>query len=111
MTPEHAARPLGDLLVQAVEGMLRPMFVLDDAWRFAYVNPAGAQVLGRTVEDLLGRDIWAEFPEAVGGPFDQLYREVRRTGEAGASGNSAKMSRPSRSSTVRPSTWAPAGLT
>jgi serine phosphatase RsbU (regulator of sigma subunit) len=84
MTPEDPARPLGDLLVQAVEGMLRPMFVLDEAWRFSYVNPAGAQVLDRTVEDLIGRDIWIEFPEAVDGPFEQLYREVRRTGGTGA---------------------------
>ncbi len=73
----------GDLLLQAVEGMHRPMFVLDEVWRFRYVNPAGAEVLNRTVEGLIARDIWAEFPEAVGGPFEALYREVRRTGGTG----------------------------
>jgi serine phosphatase RsbU (regulator of sigma subunit) len=73
----------GDLLLQAVEGMERPMFVLDEEWRFRYVNPAGARVLDRTVEELLGRDIWAEFPEAVGSPFEQTYRQVRATGTAG----------------------------
>jgi hypothetical protein len=26
--------PPGDLLIRAVEGMERPLFVLDDAWRF-----------------------------------------------------------------------------
>jgi len=84
VTPEEAARVPNDLLVQAVEGMLRPMFVLDEQWRFRYVNPAGAQVLERTVAELIGRDIWAEFPEAVGSPFERLYREVRRTGGNGA---------------------------
>ncbi len=83
VTPEESAQLPGDLLLQAVEGMHRPMFVLDDSWRFRYVNPAGAEVLDRTVEELLGRDIWAEFPEAVGGPFEALYREVRRTGGTG----------------------------
>ncbi|MCZ2858899.1 SpoIIE family protein phosphatase [Blastococcus sp. VKM Ac-2987] len=78
-----AATPLGGLLLQAVEGMDRPMFVLDAGWRFSYVNPAGARVLDRRTPDLLGRDIWAEFPEAVGGPFEALYRQVRRTGESG----------------------------
>ncbi|WP_167759206.1 SpoIIE family protein phosphatase [Blastococcus sp. TF02A_35] len=73
-----------DLLLQAVEGMDRPLFVLDEDWLFAYVNPAGAQVLDRTVGDLLGRDIWVEFPEAVGGPFEQLYRSVRSSGRAGS---------------------------
>jgi serine phosphatase RsbU (regulator of sigma subunit) len=80
MTGDEAAPPPGDLLLQAVEGMERPLFVLDADWRFRYINPAGARVLDRTVEGLLGRDVWAEFPEAVGGPFEELYSRVRRTG-------------------------------
>jgi hypothetical protein len=79
MTGDEVAPP-GDLLLQAVEGMERPLFVLDADWRFRYINPAGARVLDRTVEGLLGRDVWAEFPEAVGGPFEELYSRVRRTG-------------------------------
>jgi serine phosphatase RsbU (regulator of sigma subunit) len=74
----------GDLLVQAVEGMARPLFVLDEDWRLRYINPAGARVLDRTVEELLGRDVWAEFPEAVGGPFQEIYERVRRTGLPGS---------------------------
>ena len=79
-TREDAAQLRGDLLLQAVEGMERPLFVLDADWRFRYINPAGARVLDRTVEGLVGRDVWAEFPEAVGGPFEELYSRVRRTG-------------------------------
>src|SRR3954447_26126972 len=84
MTGDELAPPPGDLLVQAVEGMERPLFVLDDDWRFRYVNPAGARVLDRTVEQIVGRGIWVEFPEAVGGPFEELYRRVRDTGVAGS---------------------------
>jgi serine phosphatase RsbU (regulator of sigma subunit) len=80
MTGDEAARPPGDLLLQAVEGMERPLFVLDADWRFRYINPAGARVLDRTVEGLVGRHVWTEFPEAVGGPFDELYTRVRSTG-------------------------------
>ena len=40
--PGDAAPLPGDLLLQAVEGMERPLFVLDDDWRFRYMNPAGA---------------------------------------------------------------------
>ncbi|TFV67855.1 UNVERIFIED_ORG: GAF domain-containing protein [Bacillus sp. AZ43] len=82
MTGDGAVSPPGDLLLQAVEGMDRPLFVLGTDWCFRYINPAGAHVLDRTVEELLGRDIWAEFPEAVGGPFEQLYRGVRASGVA-----------------------------
>jgi serine phosphatase RsbU (regulator of sigma subunit) len=77
---DEVARPPGDLLLQAVEGMERPLFVLDDDWRFRYINPAGARALDRTVQRLLGRNVWEEFPEAVGGPFERLYRGVRDTG-------------------------------
>lgn len=84
MIGEGAVPRPGDLLVQAVDGMARPMFVLDADWRFSYINPAGARVLDRTVEGLLGREIWAEFPEAVGSPFEHTYRGVRTTGTPGA---------------------------
>jgi len=69
-----------DVLVLAVEGMARPLFVLDEGWRFSYVNPAGAALLGRTVDGLVGRVIWDEFPEAVDSPFEENYRRVAESG-------------------------------
>jgi serine phosphatase RsbU (regulator of sigma subunit) len=81
---DDAAPPPGDLLLQAVEGMERPMYVLDEHWRFRYINPAGARVIDRTVESTVGRDIWAEFPEALGTPFEELYRRVRANGGSGS---------------------------
>ena len=57
MTRDDAAPLPGDLLLQAVEGMERPLFVLDDGWRFRYVNPAGAALLSRTVDSMVGRVI------------------------------------------------------
>jgi diguanylate cyclase (GGDEF)-like protein/PAS domain S-box-containing protein len=54
-------------------------FSLDREWRITYVNSKGAAWLGRDRRDLLGRVIWDEFPEAVGGPFHQTYyRAVAR---------------------------------
>jgi serine phosphatase RsbU (regulator of sigma subunit) len=81
---DDAAPPPGDLLLQAVDGMERPMYVLDEHWRFRYINPAGARVIDRTVESTVGRDIWAEFPEALGTPFEELYRRVRANGGSGS---------------------------
>jgi serine phosphatase RsbU (regulator of sigma subunit) len=84
MIRDDAAPPPGDLLLQAVEGMERPLFVLDEQWCFRYINPAGARVLDRTVEGTVGRNIWVEFPEALGTPFEQLYRRVRVGGGSGS---------------------------
>ncbi len=86
MTPDGATPPPTDLLVQAVEGMQRPLFGLDGEWRFAYVNPAGAAVLRRDVAGLTGRVVWDEFPEAVGSPFEDVLRQVAATGAPGTAG-------------------------
>jgi serine phosphatase RsbU (regulator of sigma subunit) len=84
VTGDEGTPPPGNLLVQAVEGMTRPLFVLDADWRFRYINPAGARVLDRTVESMVGRDIWTEFPAAVGSRFEELYRRVRENGGSGS---------------------------
>ena len=81
MTRDDAAPLPGDLLLQAVEGMERPLFVLDEDWRFRYVNPAGAALLGETVDALVGRVIWEKYPETVDSPFEVNYRRVAETGE------------------------------
>jgi serine phosphatase RsbU (regulator of sigma subunit) len=81
MTVDESAPPPGDLLLQAVEGMERPLFILDGDWRFSYMNPAGATLLGETVAALAGRVIWEAYPEAVGSPFEVNYRRVAATGE------------------------------
>jgi len=56
---------------------------LDHDWRFTYVNSKGAEWLKRTRGQLLGKVVWDEFPEAVGGPFyDTYHRAVDRQEDA-----------------------------
>jgi serine phosphatase RsbU (regulator of sigma subunit) len=69
-----------DVLMSAVEGMARPLFVLDQQWRFSYMNPAGAALLGETVDRLVGRVIWEKYPETLDSPFERNYRRVAETG-------------------------------
>ena len=54
-------------------------FDLDQNWRVRFVNVAAARMLGREIEDLVGRSIWAEFPTAVGSAFDLRYRKAFET--------------------------------
>jgi len=79
MTQDGGAAPT-DVLLQAVEGMARPLFVLDEEWRFSYMNPAGAALLGENVDALVGVVIWDRYPEAVDSPFEENYRRVAETG-------------------------------
>ena len=40
-------------------------------------------MLGRRHSELLGKNIWSEFPEAVGGPFHLAYQDALNTGHEG----------------------------
>jgi serine phosphatase RsbU (regulator of sigma subunit) len=60
--------------------MARPLFVLGDDWRFSYMNPAGAALLGERVDTVVGRVIWEKYPDAVDSPFEENYRRVVATG-------------------------------
>lgn len=51
---------------------------LDEEWRYTFVNEQAAALFGRVPEDLVGKHIWTEFPEAVGQPFHLNYEKAMR---------------------------------
>ncbi|MBX3661070.1 MAG: EAL domain-containing protein [Burkholderiales bacterium] len=52
-------------------------FALDGDWRFTYLNPQAEKLLHRGIGELLNRNIWEEFPQAVGSEFHRQYRLAR----------------------------------
>jgi PAS domain S-box-containing protein len=49
---------------------------LDKNWNYTYVNAKAAQMFGRSAADLVGKNIWVEFPEGVGQVFHRTYEKV-----------------------------------
>lgn len=49
---------------------------LDRMWRFTHLNQRAAALLQRTQQELLGQNIWAAFPEAVGTVFDHEFHRA-----------------------------------
>lgn len=47
--------------------------MLDSQWCYTYVNSKAGQLVGRSPEDLIGKNIWVEFPEGIGQVFYQAY--------------------------------------
>ncbi|HEY8722259.1 MAG TPA: ATP-binding protein [Gaiellaceae bacterium] len=64
--------------VETLESMSDAFLTLDSEWRFTYLNPQTETILERRREDLIGKNLWDEFPEAVGSPFDEHYRRALR---------------------------------
>ncbi|HTL89719.1 MAG TPA: PAS domain S-box protein [Leptolyngbya sp.] len=68
---EAAKTQITHLLERITDGFL----AIDRDWRFIYLNPQGAKILQRNAAELLGKNVWEEFPEAIGSSF---YREYHR---------------------------------
>lgn len=71
-----------DSPVPAVEGRLRQaleattdcVLVLDRAFRIVFVNRRAAHLVGRKVEDLVGRTHWEAWPSSLGTEVERRYR-------------------------------------
>jgi two-component system cell cycle sensor histidine kinase/response regulator CckA len=48
----------------------------DREWRYTYVNPPAARMVGKTPEELLGKVIWELWPQASESPFGVAYRRA-----------------------------------
>lgn len=71
---ERAARAeVTDIL----ESITDAFFAVNKAWCFTYVNREAERLLRRPRVELLGRNLWAEFPESVGGRFREEYQRGR----------------------------------
>jgi PAS domain S-box-containing protein len=64
------------------ESMSDAFYSLDTDWRFTHVNSQAARHWGKTPEELIGKNIWEEFPAAVELEFYTQYHRARREGVA-----------------------------
>ncbi len=69
---ERTAR---DRTEQILESITDAFFTVDNRWCFTYINRQAEPLLQRQREELLGKNVWSEFPEAVDSTF---YREYQR---------------------------------
>ncbi|MFP4324374.1 MAG: PAS domain-containing protein, partial [Anaerolineales bacterium] len=52
------------------------VFALDTDWRFTYMNARAGEILQRNHRELIGKNVWAEFPEAVNLAFYAHYQQA-----------------------------------
>lgn len=63
-------------LVETLEHISDAFFTLDHNWCFSYLNSQAEIVLERSRHDLLGKNVWQEFPDAVGSIFEAEYEKA-----------------------------------
>ncbi len=69
---QESALTLTNILENTTDGF----FSLNEDWNFTYLNPEAERLLARKRDELIGQQLWLEFPELVGSPFEHNYRRV-----------------------------------
>jgi diguanylate cyclase (GGDEF)-like protein len=65
---------------QVLDHITDGVMSLDREWKFRNLNRTAARLLKRRPEDLLGREIWAEYPDLIGSSYESAYRQAAETG-------------------------------
>ncbi|MEG5046093.1 PAS domain S-box protein [Microcoleus sp. B4-C1] len=73
---EEALRQSEEQSRNILESIDDGFFSLDENWCFTYVNRSAEILLDRTASDLIGKNVWEEFPGLNGSEFEQVYRRV-----------------------------------
>jgi diguanylate cyclase (GGDEF)-like protein/PAS domain S-box-containing protein len=59
-----------------LESITDAFYALDSDWNFTYVNQAAEYLLNRPQKELLGRNVWNEYPAAVNATFYLMYHQA-----------------------------------
>jgi len=68
----ESATTMANILENTTDGF----FAVDAQWKFTHLNCEAEKLLGRTREELLGNDLWEQFPDLGGSVFETNYRRV-----------------------------------
>ncbi len=78
---ERATKSYQRRMNDVYERVTDAFFALDTDWRFTFLNGRAEELLNRTEDDLLGRLVWDEFPDALNSQFEDEYRQAMKTQE------------------------------
>lgn len=70
---EHALQTSEARNRNILESVTDAVFAVDENWRFTYLNPQAENLLSSS-DELLGKDMWTEYPGLVGSDFERTYR-------------------------------------
>lgn len=79
---QEALRESNRRIVNILESITDAFFALDRQWHFTYINRQAEQLLQKNRQELLGKNIWDVFSEAVGSIFLEQYQQAVSTGIA-----------------------------
>lgn len=77
---EQQARAQAEAAQQRLEHILDNLtdgfMIFDEAWRYAYINPQATPYTGKPWQELLGKNVWEEFPNLIGSIYHEQYHHA-----------------------------------
>lgn len=73
---ETAFRQSQTQIANLLESITDGFFAVNHEWEFTYLNHSGEQILHKSQGELLGKNLWEVFPNWLGTPFEQAYRNA-----------------------------------
>lgn len=70
---------LSNQSLQILDTIREAFFSLDEHWNFVYLNKQAEKLLDRKRSQLIGKNIWTEYPEAKKDVFYKKYQEAIKT--------------------------------
>lgn len=65
-TAEDRLRESYERISEVLESISDAFYAVNSSWHFTYINRRAEEMWGRSRDDLLGKNLWSEFPQAVG---------------------------------------------
>lgn len=81
---EAALRETEEHSRNILESIGEAFFAVDENWRFTYVNQFAQKLLDRIPGDLIGKNLWEEYPGLMGSEFEPIYWSAMRDRVAGS---------------------------
>ena len=73
----RAHETLEALFESTLNSITDGFYLLDNDWRFTYVNPRGLEIAGKSRDEMLGNILWELFPPMVGTELGIGYRRAQ----------------------------------
>jgi PAS domain S-box-containing protein len=76
---ENQIDNINEKLTVSLENMSDAFVAIDNDWKYTFVNKKAALMFGKQPEDLIGKNAWVVFPDAIDTPYHRVYYKAMKS--------------------------------
>lgn len=78
----HSMKSTQIQLKETLDSISDAFYALDKNWNFTYFNKEAENLLQKRNDEVIGKNIWSELPEALNTDLEVIYRRVAKSGKS-----------------------------